>query len=95
MTERSPQHRREILDRLRSSEIRGPGPIAGGLHESDRIVVTSFYSPYVCQRFRRALTAAGVRSWTKKSGAKTCVEVSYGNREVAKRVMVKQRSESA
>ena len=93
MTRQSPQHRRDILDRLRSSETIGPGPLVSGLRESDRIVVTSFYSPYACQHYRRALAAVGVRSWTKRSGAKTSVEVSYSNRDVAWQIAARQTSE--
>ena len=93
MTGQSHQRRREILDRLRSSETIGPGPMVAGLQESDRIVVTSLYSPYACQRLRHSLAAAGVRSWTRKKGATTSVEVSYGNRELARRIVANQRSE--
>ncbi len=65
MDDSSPNRRRERLQRLRS-EDGATGPLAQGLRESDYYVAASFFSPYVCKRFRRSLTAAGVLSVTRK-----------------------------
>lgn len=64
-----------------------------GLRASDRIVVASFHSPYVCRRFRRALLAAGVEPEVEKDGGRWVVAVRYGDRDIAHELVAHQRSE--
>jgi hypothetical protein len=92
MSKNSEQHRRSVLDSLKSGVENPPGPLIDGLRESDELVVASFRSPYVCQRFLRALSSAGVNSTTKKEGGKTTVTVRFADREAAWEILAQQRS---
>ena len=92
MFKHSPQQRRDVLDRIRrqTTEV---GPFVNGLSDSDYIVVASFFSPYVCRRFRRALSAAGVSSAARKDSGRWSVEVRCADRELARQLVAQQRSE--
>ena len=85
-------HRRDVLDRLRRTST-AAGPLEEGLRDFDKIVVASFFSPYVCRRFRRALTTAGVRSVVRKEDGKWFVEVGYAQRDAAHELALRQKSE--
>lgn len=79
------------MNGLRSADPIPSGPFTTGLRESDRLLVASFYSPDVCWRFQRSLSAAGVRfTASSAGGGKTKIEVAFGDREAAWRLLAEQ-----
>ena len=74
--------RRTVLQSLQVNRV-VPGPLAGGLDESDWILVGSFINLSTCRMFQRELSAAGMNSWTKIDGYRTNVYVDYGHRQNA------------
>lgn len=83
MTDEPKADRRAILDRLRADHVPESGPIAGGLDPTDKFVVASFFDKAVFQRFKIALSEAGVEATALREGRKIVVEVSYSDRTTA------------
>lgn len=93
MSEDPKRPQSELLARLTRDDRAEPGRHASGMNAGEMVVVASFFNPYVGRSFRRSLKRCGVGSRMKRAGEQWLVEVRYGDREQAVRVLTEHRAQ--